>query len=86
MTRGSGAWGRGNPLRLAPFAPLLLVAILATVLVTQQVLAARQRAVTYGEVALESQREHVPKLANFPGKRTARKQSHRQGVTVPPSY
>ena len=85
MTRRSGAWGRGNPLRLAPFAPLLLVAILATVLVTQQVLAARQRAVTYGDVALQSQREHVPKLVNFSGKRTARKQWHSQGVTVAPS-
>jgi hypothetical protein len=81
-----GAWGRGNPLRLAPFAPLLLVAILATVLVTQQVLAARQRAVTYGEVALQSQREHVPTPANSSGKRTARKQLRSQGVTVPPSF
>lgn len=76
MTRGAGAWGRGNPLRLAPFAPLLLVAILATVLLTQQVLAARQRAVTIGEVALQSQRAHVSQLANFPGKTAARKQLH----------
>jgi hypothetical protein len=82
MTRGAGARGRGNTLRLAPFAPLLLVAVLATVLLTQQVLAARQRAVTIGEVALQSQRAHVSQLADFPGKRTARKQLNGKGVTV----
>jgi hypothetical protein len=82
MTRGAGARVRGNPLRLAPFAPLLLVAVLATVLLTQQVFAARERAVTIGEVALQSQRAHLSQPANFPGKRTARKQLHGKGVTV----